>query len=180
MTSPSQYFPIRRLLRQARANLVAPTVSFEGRTVLLTGSTGAICSEAARILVALGVERLILGVPNVGNEMETARNLAEELQRTRIPPPSREPTTTAGQDGQNEVAQQADASEPIPATSTPATKLVDVVIWELDLTSFASVKAFAAQASSLSRLDVALMGAGKYNRDRRVTIDGWEESSSHC
>lgn len=177
MVSPTQYFPIPRLFRQARANLAAPTASFEGRTVLLTGGTGVICAEAARILVGLGVERLVLGVPNVGKEMETARNLAEELQRMRISPPQREPTSPASQGGQKEAEQQADASESMPATSETAVKPLNVLIWELDLTSFASVKAFAAQANGLSRLDVALMGAGKYNKTRRVTTDGWEESS---
>jgi NAD(P)-dependent dehydrogenase (short-subunit alcohol dehydrogenase family) len=54
-----------------------------------------------------------------------------------------------------------------------------ITVWELDLLSFDSVKAFAAKANSVSRIDVILMGAAVFIDEKRVTADNWEESKGH-
>lgn len=49
-----------------------------------------------------------------------------------------------------------------------------VEVWEVNLESFASVKAFAAKAKSLERLDIAIMNAGLASKEWRVSPEGWE------
>ena len=165
----SQYMPLSALRRQAKSQLAVPSGSLDGKTVLITGGTGAIGSEATRILVDLGVARLVLGVPDVGTEMATARELAEELKRRRV----------------DAAADRHVAEQPVePSAARPDANRVasgpdlEILTWELDMASFASVKAFAARAAELDRLDAALMGAGKFNTTRKLTSDGWEESRS--
>ncbi|KAK8075892.1 hypothetical protein PG994_003164 [Apiospora phragmitis] len=52
-----------------------------------------------------------------------------------------------------------------------------ILIKQVDLTSFESTKAFAADlAQSLPRLDVLLIGSATNNTKRFVTGDGWEEN----
>ncbi|MCJ1294933.1 hypothetical protein MMC34_006493 [Xylographa carneopallida] len=52
-----------------------------------------------------------------------------------------------------------------------------VQIWPLDMNSFASVKAFAERANrELDRLDVALLNAGLFLREYRLSKEGWEET----
>ncbi|MCJ1283573.1 hypothetical protein MMC26_002904 [Xylographa opegraphella] len=52
-----------------------------------------------------------------------------------------------------------------------------VQMWPLDMNSFASVQAFAERASrELDRLDVALLNAGLFMREYRLSEDGWEET----
>lgn len=75
MVALKETFTWGKLRRQARANLAEPTTSFAGKTVLMTGSTGIICSEAARILARLHVDTLVLGVRNT----EKGNALADEL-----------------------------------------------------------------------------------------------------
>lgn len=55
---------------------------------------------------------------------------------------------------------------------------LSITVWELDLLSFDSVKAFAAKANSVIRIDVILMSAAVFNTERRVSADDWEESKS--
>lgn len=57
-------------------------------------------------------------------------------------------------------------------SSTGRTGIVEV--WELDLESFASVKAFASRAESLDRLDTAIMNAGLASLQWNLAPDGWE------
>ncbi|KXH29052.1 hypothetical protein CSIM01_02121 [Colletotrichum simmondsii] len=73
----SEVFPWATFRRQAKADLAPPTTSFEGKTVLLVGATGAILSEAARIITSLGVSTLILAVRNVAK----GESLADELRK---------------------------------------------------------------------------------------------------
>jgi hypothetical protein len=56
----AEIFPWRMLRKQKNAKLSAPTKSFEGKTVLITGANGAFGSRAAKMIADLNVERLIL------------------------------------------------------------------------------------------------------------------------
>ena len=56
----AEVFPWRMLRKQKNANLSAPTKSFKGKTILITGANGAFGSRAAKMIADLGVERLIL------------------------------------------------------------------------------------------------------------------------
>ncbi|KAK8109334.1 Retinol dehydrogenase 12 [Apiospora sp. TS-2023a] len=51
-----------------------------------------------------------------------------------------------------------------------------ILIKQVDLVSFESTKAFAADLQSLPRLDVLLIGSATNNTKRFVTGDGWEEN----
>lgn len=51
-----------------------------------------------------------------------------------------------------------------------------IQIWELEMSSFASVRAFARRVEKeVKRVDVALLNAGIWNRDYAVSAEGWEE-----
>jgi len=56
----SEVFPWRMLRKQKTAKLAAPTKSFKGKTILITGANGSYGSRAAKMIADLGVERLIL------------------------------------------------------------------------------------------------------------------------
>lgn len=50
-----------------------------------------------------------------------------------------------------------------------------VEVWQLDLTSFSSVKAFAARVEEeLPRLDIVVENAGVVMDQWTTTPDGWE------
>ena len=50
-------------------------------------------------------------------------------------------------------------------------------VWELEMSSFSSVKRFAGRVESeVQRLDVALLNAGLWNREFGVSSEGWEET----
>lgn len=52
-----------------------------------------------------------------------------------------------------------------------------VQVWELEMSSFQSVKSFAGRVNTeLPRLDVALLNAGLWNRNYAQSGDGWEET----
>jgi NAD(P)-dependent dehydrogenase (short-subunit alcohol dehydrogenase family) len=69
-------------------------------------------------------------------------------------------------------------------SSTGRTEVVEV--WEPDLESFASAKAFGTRAESLNRLDTAIMNAGLASLEWNLTPDGWERQDQvnvllpHC
>ncbi|KAJ5124245.1 Short-chain dehydrogenase/reductase SDR [Penicillium bovifimosum] len=51
-----------------------------------------------------------------------------------------------------------------------------VHVWELEMNSFASVKNFAEQVNKeVTRLDVAILNAGIWNKDYHQSPEGWEE-----
>lgn len=79
MVFGSKYFPVAGLRRQAKAQLAAPTASFSGQTILIAGASGEIFSEAARMLVDLGVDTLVFGV----RSLDKGEALAEELKKRR-------------------------------------------------------------------------------------------------
>ncbi|KAJ9157600.1 putative Short-chain dehydrogenase [Pleurostoma richardsiae] len=49
-------------------------------------------------------------------------------------------------------------------------------VWQLDMNSYDSIRAFADRASRLDRLDVALLNAGVYMVDYQKSLYGWEET----
>ncbi|KAH9206312.1 putative short-chain dehydrogenase [Leptodontidium sp. 2 PMI_412] len=49
-----------------------------------------------------------------------------------------------------------------------------IEVWEIDLESFASVKAFTRRAASLERLDVAIMNAGLASSQWHISDEGFE------
>lgn len=52
-----------------------------------------------------------------------------------------------------------------------------ILVWELDMASFASTKAFAARVDKeLDTLDIAVLNAGVASNMWKVTKDGWEET----
>lgn len=52
-----------------------------------------------------------------------------------------------------------------------------VQVWELEMTSFRSVKDFAQRAiNELQRLDIALLNAGMWNREYEIASEHWEET----
>ncbi|KAL4897709.1 hypothetical protein BDV59DRAFT_168402 [Aspergillus ambiguus] len=52
-----------------------------------------------------------------------------------------------------------------------------VQVWELEMSSFQSVKAFAGRVNrEIRQLDVALLNAGLWNREYSVSAEGWEET----
>ncbi|KAJ6036967.1 retinol dehydrogenase 14 [Penicillium herquei] len=63
-------------------------------------------------------------------------------------------------------------------SSTGCTDQGKVLVWSIDLESFSSVQAFAAQAQKYvdegGRLDMAIMNAGIASVEYNVTPDGWE------
>lgn len=56
----AEVFPWRMLRKQKNAKLAAPSKSFKGKTVLITGANGAFGSRAAKMIADLDVETLIL------------------------------------------------------------------------------------------------------------------------
>jgi FlaA1/EpsC-like NDP-sugar epimerase len=76
MVSSKETLTWSKLRQQARANLPEPTTSFGGKTVLMTGATGLICSEAVRILARLHLDTLVLGVRNTTKGDALADELA--------------------------------------------------------------------------------------------------------
>jgi len=56
----AEIFPWWMIRKQKNARLAAPTKSFKGKTILITGANGAFGSRAAKMIADLGVERLIL------------------------------------------------------------------------------------------------------------------------
>ncbi|KAK1635786.1 hypothetical protein BDP81DRAFT_41726 [Colletotrichum phormii] len=86
----AEIFPWATFRRQAKADLAPPTASFEGKTVLLVGATGAILSDAARIITSLNVATLILAVRNVAK----GELLAGELRKVHVDDESQQSTIT--------------------------------------------------------------------------------------
>lgn len=86
----SEIFPWATFRRQAKADLAPPTTSFAGKTVLLVGATGAILSEAARIITSLDVSTLILAVRNIAK----GELLAGELRKAIVDGSPHQPIIT--------------------------------------------------------------------------------------
>ncbi|KAL3430492.1 hypothetical protein BDV09DRAFT_178534 [Aspergillus tetrazonus] len=124
-----------RLLRTQFTPPTDPSVSFAGKTVVLTGATAGLGFEAAIKLLNLGVESLIIGSRNLQRGEATKTELEQRTNRPGV-----------------------------------------VQVWELEMSSFQSVKDFAARVESLKQLDVALLNAGIWNREFTTSTEGWEET----
>jgi retinol dehydrogenase 12 len=97
-----------------------PTASFASKTVIITGGNSGLGKEAAKHVVRLGADRVILG----------CRSLKKGDQ----------------------------AKQEIKACVPDSQSTVEV--WDVDLESPPSVKAFADKANSLPRLDTVISNAG--------------------
>ncbi|OJJ33957.1 hypothetical protein ASPWEDRAFT_41845 [Aspergillus wentii DTO 134E9] len=52
-----------------------------------------------------------------------------------------------------------------------------IEVWELEMSSYQSVKNFARRVDrDIKQLDVALLNAGLWNRDYKMSSEGWEET----
>ncbi|KAL9094942.1 MAG: hypothetical protein Q9165_002892 [Trypethelium subeluteriae] len=112
-----------------------PIASFDGKIIIVTGSSSGLGLEACRSLVRRGVSRIILACRNV----EKAKAAARDIQ----------------------------------ATTSCSTDILQV--WQLDMSSYASVQAFSDRVESeLPRLDVLLGNAGLGTREFRITEDNEE------
>lgn len=113
-----------------------PIVSFEGRTVIVTGASSGLGLEACRSMVRLGASQVILACRNV----QKANNAAQDIKAS---------------------------------TSCPSNVLQ---VWELDMSSYDSVRAFSNRAKTeLPRLDALIANAGVAQREFRMT-EGNEET----
>jgi NAD(P)-dependent dehydrogenase (short-subunit alcohol dehydrogenase family) len=113
----------------------APTASFKGKTVIVTGSNVGLGLEASRWMVQLGASRVILACRN----MDKGKAAAKDIQESTLCSPD----------------------------------IVDV--WHLDLSSYASVQAFADKVKTeLPRLDVLNLNAGIGTLKFRTTEDNEE------
>ena len=112
-----------------------PTVSFQGRTAIVTGANCGLGLEACRWMIGLGASQVILAC----RDLEKGSAAAKDIQ-----------TTTS---------------------CSPDT----LQVWHLDLSSYASVQAFAERVKAdLPRLDVLLANAGRGTRTFNVTEDNEE------
>jgi NAD(P)-dependent dehydrogenase (short-subunit alcohol dehydrogenase family) len=74
--------------------------------------------------------------------------------------------------GVRTVSKGNDAKARLEAATTNLT--AEIEVWEVDLSSFASVKAFAARAEKLQRLDAAILNAGLASGKFQLSDEGWE------
>ncbi|KAL4791387.1 NAD(P)-binding protein [Aspergillus venezuelensis] len=120
--------------------LTLPPVSeIRGKTILITGANTGLGRETARHALALGADKVILGV----RALSKGEDAKADVERT---------TGTRNK----------------------------VLVWAVDMESFASVRAFADKAKAYvdegGRLDIAIMNAGIGSMMYRVTDDGWERT----
>jgi retinol dehydrogenase-12 len=117
---PSLSYFVGFLKSQWTVTPTYPTVSYEGQTVIVTGSSGGLGLEAARHITRLGAAKVIIAVRNL-DKGEAAKKSIEESEKS--------------------------------------SGVVEV--WQLDLSSYASVEEFANRVNrELTRLDVMLENAG--------------------
>jgi NADPH:quinone reductase-like Zn-dependent oxidoreductase len=79
----AEVFPWRMLRKQKNAKLSAPTKSFKGKTILITGANGAFGSRAAKMIADLDVERIILA--DVRDCTGVKRHIEAETTATNKP-----------------------------------------------------------------------------------------------
>jgi retinol dehydrogenase 12 len=96
-----------------------PSLSYEGKTVIVTGANTGLGLEAARHFVRLGASTVIMACRTLSKGNAAKQDIERTEKRKGV-----------------------------------------VQVWELNLSSYASVKAFAKRAKSLPRLDVCVENAG--------------------
>ncbi|KAL4959341.1 putative short-chain dehydrogenase [Aspergillus stella-maris] len=116
-----------------------PASEIRGKTTLITGANTGLGRETARHALALGADKVILGVR----------------------------TLSKGEDAKADIEQTTGTTN-------------KVLVWPIDMESFASVGAFADRAKAYvdkgGKLDIAIMNAGIGSMMYRVTDDGWERT----
>jgi retinol dehydrogenase 12 len=115
---PSSPDFMSEMMKKQSIPLPKPSTSFEGKTVIVTGSNTGLGREAARHFVDCKASRVIMAVRTLSKGEEAKADIE----------------ASSGTKGVAEV-------------------------WQLDLTSYASVKAFAKQVQQLERLDVVIENA---------------------
>lgn len=115
------FFVKHFLLDQLCGTVPRPEASFEGKTVIITGSNTGLGFEAVRHIVALGATKVIMAVRSVEK--------GEAAKRTILGSTGCDPSI--------------------------------INVWNLDLSSYTSVKDFAARATAeLPRIDALIENAG--------------------
>ena len=123
------------IYRQFLHSPPVPTVSFKGRTAVVTGANCGLGLEACRWMVSLGASQVILACRN----LEKGNAAAKDIQ------------------------------------ATTSCSLDVLQVWHLDLSSYASVQAFANRVKTdLLRLDVLIANAGRGTRIFNTTEDNEE------
>lgn len=107
------------LYSQFFVKLPYPQKSFKDQTVIISGSNTGLGLEAARHIVDLGAEKVILAVRDIEKGKAAQKSIEKSTGRKEV-----------------------------------------IEVWNLDLSSYASVKAFVLKAESLPRIDVLLENAG--------------------
>lgn len=105
-----------------------PTHSFAGQVAIVTGSNTGLGLEAARHLVRLDAEKVILAVRNTSKGDVAKASIEQSTGRRGV-----------------------------------------VEVWNLDLSSYESVKQFANKAKTLERIDVLLENAGIMQKNFVIT-----------
>jgi retinol dehydrogenase 12 len=118
------------LKSQYSVSIPYPETSFEGQTVIVTGSNTGLGLEAARHAVRLNAAKVIIACRTLSKGEAAKISIEESTEKTGV-----------------------------------------IEVWKLDLSSYASVKEFAAKANQLPRLDVLLENAGISTRKFVITED---------
>lgn len=141
---------------QLLANCAMPTTKLTGRTAVVTGGSSISPTNArfADLLPPLSA--------NVGLGYETLIHLAK-LDAKRLIIACRN-----AQKGESAKLKLLEAVSDFKG---------DVEVWELDLSKFKSVTAFANRLSTLERLDILVENAGVATERWEVTEDGYESTS---
>ncbi|KAI9726927.1 MAG: hypothetical protein M1828_000275 [Chrysothrix sp. TS-e1954] len=130
------------LYRQLFLTLPHPTGTLTGKPVIVTGSNTGLGLEAARHFAQLSPRKLIIACRNVSAGEAAKESILASTLSTST------------------------------AHKSPAADPDAIEVWQLDLSSYASVQAFAARAENkLERLDVVVENAGIATQTFRLMED---------